>query len=95
MQPGAFVHRARPVILYAGAAVLMALYVLPTYPKTMSGWLWMLGGSLPYAILLGICGSALRRFWPQGGVRAIAVAFLAAGVMLVATAAYLWLCGVV
>jgi hypothetical protein len=93
--PSALVHRARIAILFAAAAVLMAVYLLPTYPKTISGWLWLLGGSLPYAILLGICGSALNRYWPQGGLRALAAAFLAVPVIFLATAAYLWLCGVV
>jgi hypothetical protein len=85
----------RASILFLGAALLMATYLLPSYPTTMSGWLWFLGASLPYAIVLGISASVLRRAIPPRDLRSVAAACIATAVLVASTVGFLFVAGVI
>jgi hypothetical protein len=70
------------------------MYLLPAYPTTISGWLLMIGASLPYVLALGISAGVLRESWAIGGWRLIVGAMASIAAMIFTTVAYFWLCGI-
>jgi len=88
-------HRVKQVaLIYVGAVLLTVMYLLPTFPKSVGGWLWLLVLSAPYVALLGLAASLMRRSIPIRNWINIASIVGALAVMSVATYAYMRLSGV-
>jgi hypothetical protein len=90
----ALAYIGRLALLFGGASLLVVLYLLPSYPRTLSGWLWMVALSVPYALVVGAAGSIVRRAWPPDSIAGLFASVLSLVVIGVATWTYLWQCGV-
>ena len=53
------------VIITLGAVLLLLVTVLPALPKTLSGWLWLFGLSLPFCFILGFGSDIVFHYYPK------------------------------
>jgi len=82
------------VVLWAFFTFLVVTYVIPAYPSTALGWVWLLGLSVPYCAVVGVSGHALRRAWPVTGLAGFAILVVAVLAIVLSTWGYFRMAGV-
>ena len=53
------------IIITFGAVLLLLVYVLPSLPKTLSGWFWLFGLALPFCFILGFGSDIIVHYYPK------------------------------
>jgi uncharacterized membrane protein len=83
----------RYVILALGAALITVVYVLPSPPKTISGWAWLLALSLPFSFAVGVAGHLYYR--PSNKILQFSVVTMACIAIVLVTSGLLYLVGLI
>lgn len=85
----------RYATLALGAALITLVYVLPSTPKTISGWAWLLALSLPFSFAVGVAGHLVLHYRPSNKIRQFSVVAVACVVIALLTAGLLYLVGLI
>jgi len=83
----------RYALLSLGATLLLVVYALPSPPRSLSGWLWLLGLSLPFTFLVGLVGNVVLRYRPPETWRRITAVLGATVIIVVSTAGFFYFFG--
>jgi hypothetical protein len=84
----------RYMLLSLGATLLLVVYALPSLPSSLSGWLWVIGLSLPFTFLVGLVGDVVLRYQPPETWRRITAVFGATVIIVISTAGFFYFAGV-
>jgi hypothetical protein len=85
----------RYALLSLGATLLLVVYALPLLPRTLSGWLWVIGLSFLFTFLVGLMGDVVLRYRPPETWRRITAVLGATVVIVISTASFFYFVGVV
>ena len=88
-------HAWRYVILALGAALIVLVYVLPSAPKTISGWVWLLALSLPFSFAVGVAGHLILHYRPPNKILQFSVVVAACAAIALLSGGLLYLVGLI
>jgi hypothetical protein len=83
----------RYALLSLGATLLLVVYALPSLPRILPGWLWVIGLSLPFTFLVGLMGDVILRYRPPETWQRIAAVLGATVIIVISTAGFFYFIG--
>jgi hypothetical protein len=83
----------RYALLSLGATLLLVVYALPSLPRTLSDWFWVIGLSLPFTFLVGLMGDVVLLYRPPETWRHITAVLGATVIIVISTAGFFYFFG--
>ena len=83
----------RYFILSVVASLVTIAYVLPSFPNSVSGWLWVFGLSLPFSFFVGVASDIIIHYRPSTRWRRYSGVIAALIFLVVLSAAFFYMVG--